>query len=161
MISITGLDKADVLAALYNASRPQGMGFMHYDPKPMTRDEAATLLAETTYFDYLKGRVMKLNLSKPDSFDEWGYDRDNGPGAAERALSSLRASGNVASPEIALAHSVGVVESAVRVELAMGERSGWAPGDRDTPAAFNLGLADVADELAPKVAKAVDSQLPK
>ncbi len=44
MISINGLDKAAVLAALYNASRPQGMGFMHYDPKPMEVEEARTLL---------------------------------------------------------------------------------------------------------------------
>lgn len=29
MISIEGLDKAAVLAALYNASHPQGLGFVH------------------------------------------------------------------------------------------------------------------------------------
>ena len=40
MISIEGLDKSKVLAALYNASRPQGMGFMQYDPNPMTEEEA-------------------------------------------------------------------------------------------------------------------------
>lgn len=40
-------------------------------------------------FDYLKGRVMKVNLSG-DTLNEWGYDRDNGTGAAERAIASLR-----------------------------------------------------------------------
>lgn len=43
-ISLAGLDKAAVLAALYNASRPQGMGFMHYDPTPMTVKEASKIL---------------------------------------------------------------------------------------------------------------------
>jgi len=55
-LSLKGLNKADVLAVLYNASKPQGMGFMHYDPKPMTRDKAKQLLdSGQTYFDYLNG----------------------------------------------------------------------------------------------------------
>ena len=70
-ISIVGLDKAVVLAALYNASRPQGMGFMHYNPTPMTADQAKELLNQTTYFDYLQGRVMKLDLST-DEISPWG-----------------------------------------------------------------------------------------
>lgn len=43
-ISIAGLDKAAVLAALYNAARPQGLGFLQYDPTPMTKDEAQKIL---------------------------------------------------------------------------------------------------------------------
>lgn len=100
MIDITGMDKADVLAALYNASRPQGMGYLHYTPTPMTKEEAAELLGgkttechtsgyrSPTYFDYLNGRVMKVDLSK-DQFDERLYDRDNGNGAASRALEKV------------------------------------------------------------------------
>jgi hypothetical protein len=34
-IDLKGLNKAAVLAALYNASKPQGMGFLQYDPTPM------------------------------------------------------------------------------------------------------------------------------
>ena len=45
MIQLSGLNKADVLAALYNASKPQGMGFLQYDPKPMTRAEAEGLFS--------------------------------------------------------------------------------------------------------------------
>lgn len=37
------------------------------------------------YFDYLKGRVMKVSISG-DSLDPRLYDRDNGQGAAARAL---------------------------------------------------------------------------
>ena len=63
-IDIKELNKADVLAALYNSSKPQGMGFLHYDAKLMSRKEAQKLLdAGQTYFDYLNGRVMKVDLS--------------------------------------------------------------------------------------------------
>lgn len=33
MINIKGLNKAKVLAALYNASKPLGLGILQYDPK--------------------------------------------------------------------------------------------------------------------------------
>lgn len=63
MLDLTGLDKAEVLAALYNSARALGLGLLHYDPEPMTRDQAAELLDEGgTYFDYLRGRVMKVDL---------------------------------------------------------------------------------------------------
>jgi hypothetical protein len=97
-ISIRGLDHADVLAVLYNASRPQGMGFLQFNPKDMTKDEAASLLEKNAvkppdkrgvYFDYLKGRVMKVRIGG-DTLDPRLYDRDNGDGAAERAINSLR-----------------------------------------------------------------------
>lgn len=39
-MDISGLSKASVLAALYNAARPQGMGFLQYDPKPMSEADA-------------------------------------------------------------------------------------------------------------------------
>lgn len=86
MIDISGLDKADVLAALYNGSRPQGLGVLHFDPQPMTVKEARSLVETGTYFDYLKGRVLKVDISG-DALDPRLYDRDLGEGAAERALS--------------------------------------------------------------------------
>lgn len=89
-IALTGLNKADVLAALYNASKPQGKGLLQHTPAPMTQDEAMAKLEKTTYFDYLNGRVMKVDLSG-DELDPWGYDRDNGQGAAERAIATLHA----------------------------------------------------------------------
>jgi hypothetical protein len=89
MISIVEMDKAEVLAALYNRAKPQGMGFLHYEPKDMSTDEAAEILAGQQRFDYLKGRVMKVDLSG-DKFDPRLYDRDNGDGAAERVVVALR-----------------------------------------------------------------------
>ncbi len=92
MVSTKGLSKAAVLAALYNASRPVGMGFFQFDPAPMTEEEAVELLENmkpSTYFDYLKGRVMKVDLKNDDGFEEWLYDRDTGAGAAQRAIDAL------------------------------------------------------------------------
>jgi hypothetical protein len=104
MVDIKGLDKADVLAALYNASSPLGMGRLQFRDGDMTREQAQELLGgkdsgdypggdhnKDHYFDYLYGRVMKVNL-KGDSFDEWGYDRDLGAGAAQRVIDRLRES---------------------------------------------------------------------
>lgn len=88
-IDISKLDKAEVLAALYNASQPLGMGILHYTPGDMTKEEAMRLLSEGKDFDYLKGRVMKIDLSD-ESFWPNSYDRDNGQGAAETAIAHLR-----------------------------------------------------------------------
>lgn len=91
MVSIKGLGKAKVLAALYNASHPQGMGFLQYTPEDMTEQEAQALLDQrgNFSFDYLKDRVMKVDI-RSDELDERLYDRDNGPGAAQRAIDSIR-----------------------------------------------------------------------
>lgn len=88
-IDISGIDKAELLAALYNRARPQGLGFLHYTPEPMNVDEARQLLKSSDgYFDYLQGRVMKVDLSG-DELTTWLYDRDNGEGAAATAIAHL------------------------------------------------------------------------
>ncbi len=93
-LNIKGQNKAAVLAALYNASQPLGMGFLHFTPEPMTLEEAEKQIADLDpfykrdgriSFDYLKGRVMKVDVGQ-DELWVGLYDRDNGPGAAERAL---------------------------------------------------------------------------
>jgi hypothetical protein len=88
MISIKGLDKAEVLQALYDRARTQGMGIFQYIPGPLSKEEAQSLLQTSSYFDYLKGRVMKIDMSG-DEIDPRLYDRDNGEGAAEAAISKL------------------------------------------------------------------------
>lgn len=94
-MDISKLDKAEVLAALYNNARPQGMGFIHFTPEDMTIEEArlclgqCDMLSGRVYFDYLKGRVMKVDLGK-DVLDTFLYNRDNGEGAAEEVIESLR-----------------------------------------------------------------------
>ena len=88
-INIAGIDKAAVLAALYNSSKQQGMGvFNAAGQKQLDIEKARELLKEATYFDYLAGRVMKIDLSD-DDLDPRLYDRDNGQGAAFRAIEHL------------------------------------------------------------------------
>lgn len=91
-VSIEGLSKPAVLAALYNASKQQGMGFMHArGATGMSVEQAAQELERGTYFDYLHGRVMKVDLKSDREFDPWSYDRDNGRGAAASVIAELRA----------------------------------------------------------------------
>lgn len=84
-LNIKGIDKARILVALYKGARPQGMGFFHDWRKPLTIKEARKLLGEQKRFDYLNGRVMKVDLRGDELFTA-GYDRDNGHGAARAAL---------------------------------------------------------------------------
>jgi hypothetical protein len=91
-MDISGIDKAELLAALYNGARQQGLGCLNargvFDMSP---EEAAKELAanERMYFDYLHGRVMKINL-RLDEMPTAAYNRDNGPDAAERIIAHLR-----------------------------------------------------------------------
>ena len=89
MIDTSGFSREEILIALYNRAKPQGMGFLHYTPEPMTLEQARELLEVSTYFDYVAGRVMKVDLSRNDGFDERLYDRDNGFGAAQYAIDQL------------------------------------------------------------------------
>lgn len=116
-VNIADLNVADVLAALYNASKPMGMGFLQAGGAPNVMDRAhaeqllrlgsdasgdyplgtAVLRGNPRYFDYVYGRPLKLDLS-PDNedFDPWGFDRDNGgEGTAQRVIDHLRATGSV------------------------------------------------------------------
>ena len=89
MINIKGLEKAKVLKALYDASHVQGMGFLQARDS-FTLEDAQKLIDEnqSLYFDYVYGRVLKVDLSK-DEFDEYLFDRDNYNGAAKDAIDAL------------------------------------------------------------------------
>lgn len=87
-VDLTKMNKAEVLATLYNRSHTQGLGFLQAVPGKMDTKKAEDLLKETTYFDYLHGKVMKIDLSK-DKLRTRFYNRDLGKRAAEDALSKL------------------------------------------------------------------------
>lgn len=87
-MDISQLSKPKVLAALFNAAKPLGLGVLHYKKDHvMDEQEANILLNEQTYFDYLEGRVMKVDLSKDELRTDL-YNRDNGESAAENAIVS-------------------------------------------------------------------------
>lgn len=90
MVDIKGLDKARVLKALYDHSHVQGRGVLQAVPEGLvTVEYCAGLLEKQTYFDYLHGRVLKVELSG-DEFDGRLYDLDCGEGAAQRAVDSIK-----------------------------------------------------------------------
>ena len=149
-INISDLNKADVLAALYNASKPLNFGFMDYDPTPMTREAAEKLLAQTTYFDYLNGRVMKVKLAS-DELDVWGYDRDNGEGAAELVVSELRAKGTINGTMVQATHHVNTLESAEDTKEHLGDKTKYD----EEGGTLHLGLSNHAEELGPAVDEAL------
>ena len=89
MINIKGLDKAQLLVELYNHSHQQGLGMMQ-PSRSLTIEDAKQLLEQTTYFDYLYGKVMKVDLSSDEEFEERLYDRDNGQGMAQSVVDGMR-----------------------------------------------------------------------
>ena len=156
MISTIGLDKAKVLAVLYNTARPQGMGFLPYDAKPMTVEEAADILKRTQYFDYLKGRVLKVDLRGEGEFEEGLYDRDNGTGCGYFAISFLRWTGEVYGPEIELVHKNGLTTAAVdATRMSFTESHMEQKGNIAT---LTLGADDAGGKLRDAVEKATNEQ---
>lgn len=103
VIDISGVEKAKVLKALYDNAQCLGMGFLQFVPGDLSIAEARDIIdfgsgnsagdyacnvGPRLYFDYFKGRVMKVDLSG-NTVDTALYDRDNGPGAGRRALSPI------------------------------------------------------------------------
>lgn len=151
-IDITGLNKARVLAALYNASRPQGLGFMNYEPTPMTEEQAQEILDNgQTYFDYLNGRVMKINLEE-DEVNTWAYNRDNGPNAAENVVEALRRINDTNSDDIQKIHQSGKASAIEHVEKHLNDETVEETCGNAT--VLHLGLREYRDALEPAIEKA-------
>lgn len=87
-IDISKHDKADVLIALYEFARVQGLGFLQARSDPLTKEQANELLKEGDYFDYVYGRVMKVHINGDQLWPAL-YDRDNGQGAAAAAIATI------------------------------------------------------------------------
>jgi hypothetical protein len=93
LIDITGVERAELLATLYNGAQPFGFGKNQFDPRDMTVAEAQTLLDNgQTEFDYLKGRLMKVKFTGDALLDDWGYDKTYGIDVVQRVVDNLRAS---------------------------------------------------------------------
>ena len=85
MVDIKGLDKAQVLKALYVYRH----GDLQKDGKGVTVEDCEKLLMQTTHFAYLNGRAMDVDLSG-DEFDPRTYDLYCGEGAAQRVVDTIR-----------------------------------------------------------------------
>ncbi|SHF41536.1 hypothetical protein SAMN05444392_12325 [Seinonella peptonophila] len=100
-INIADLNKAAVLAALYNNAKPQGKSWLWYR---MTIKQAQALLVTHVdfKFDGVNNRVLKVDLSG-EEFDSSLYDLHNGTGKAERTVNHLRETGFVECSNIDIA----------------------------------------------------------
>ena len=117
----------------------------------MTKEQAEEILKTGYSFDYLKGRVMKVDLDK-NEFESRSYDRDNGEGAADKVVAILRQKGTVNSDEIKQAHSKGVIEAAKDVRETLNTET-TSYGNT-----IGLGLSDLKDVIEPKVNKALEDK---
>jgi len=151
-ISLTGLDKAKVLAALYNAAKPQGLGFIHYDNKPMTPEKAEEIISGgNTDFDYLKGRVMKVDLSG-ETLDPYLYDQDNGQGTAKRVIDEIRKGGSVGSAAICAIHTKNTAKSARQAEDWANQKT--VIDSNGNPPTITLGGSEFGEKLKKAIEKA-------
>jgi hypothetical protein len=113
MIDVKGIETARLFQELYEHSKPIGMGRLQYVPGPMPieqarefikvasemkkearelikqQDEATKNPRVRIYFDYVFGRVMKVDIGG-DEINPALYDRDNGEGAAAAAVAAAR-----------------------------------------------------------------------
>ena len=91
IIDISGLNKKEVLRALFRAAKPLGLGLLYYNPNDDISDEqAAKIMSGKGYIDYLAGRLMKINLTESTTMlDVYLFNRDNGEGAAQRAIAEI------------------------------------------------------------------------
>ena len=143
-VSIKGLDKAVVFAALYNRAKAQGMGFTKYDPEPMTAEQAQENIGQFGYFDYVLGRVMKIDLSGND-VSTGGYNRDNGQGAVEEVIAELRDGGAVNSPSIRNAHSKSTLAAAAHLAHNQDEQSSSEVDGNILK--MHIGISDIWDDV--------------
>lgn len=163
-IDITGLDKAAVLAALFNASAPQGFGFLQAGngPQVMSLEDAQVMIdlapapmipgmtdERALEYDYVLGRPLKVSLGG-DEFNPWGFDRDNGgPGSAQKVIDRLRATSQVDTPE-----SAETRESLTRVKAHQ------AMQIANTPTTFDGHTMHLGgDDAGAVLEQAVDAQM--
>lgn len=85
--------KAMLLQELYNNSKPQGMGMLRFVPGDMPLDMALELIERQQNFDYVAGRVIKVNFDRcatPSDVVGRLYDRDIGEGSFDKCFARAR-----------------------------------------------------------------------
>ncbi len=79
---VTGCNLIEAVKIAYELSSPQGMGFLHYTPGPLTEDEVKEVelrLIEPTgrvavRLDYIKGRACKFSILRDAENRLWVYN---------------------------------------------------------------------------------------
>jgi hypothetical protein len=85
MIDITGIDLVKFVQKVYELSVPQGLGFLHFTPTPLSEEEAKKIIdfdgrmksKIKVSMDYVSGRACKMIVWEKDGklgiADSW-YD---------------------------------------------------------------------------------------
>ena len=65
MLDITGVNLVKFVKEVYNLSRPQGLGFIHFTPGPLSSNEASLYVRPPGSYirvstDYIRGRACKM-----------------------------------------------------------------------------------------------------
>lgn len=95
VIDISSKDRNEVLASLYNASTPVGMGFADYNPMTWTKEIAAMYFEQfgqpdsngVITFKWVMGRPLNCKFVDNLVYVS-GYNNDNEWGLAQRAIST-------------------------------------------------------------------------
>lgn len=92
-VSIAGLDKAQVLEALWKgasvSSHPILAVLAADNPRPSKQELVQALSGRGAYVDYLRGRSIKCAFNE-DQVNVSLYDRDNGQGRFAEIVGQLR-----------------------------------------------------------------------
>ena len=88
---------------------------------------------------------MKVDLSG-DSFDPWGYDRDNGQGAAKVVVDELRSTGETNGNMINGIHVHGRERAAIIASEHLGGVSHFT-----APGVLEAGYDGLSDDVATKI----------
>ena len=83
-IDISPFRKEDVLVALYSHAKQVGLGSLQ-DNIELTQDAAKKILDQSSYVDYLHGRLIKVDFEH-HLLDPFNYDAQYGVGHAFSAL---------------------------------------------------------------------------
>lgn len=84
-IDVTNCNLRTLVAKAYDLSSPRGMGFLHFNPKPLSETEIDAIIerGDKRYpvdMDYVNGRSIKLHVRKTGDklfiSDPW-YDHDS------------------------------------------------------------------------------------
>lgn len=85
VVDISRKDKAEVLCALYNASRRSKSS----NPDDiLTKSEAESLLKTRTSFEFVKSHIMRIDLTT-NIVDTTRFNHANGPQTAEDAIENV------------------------------------------------------------------------
>ena len=62
-----------LVQTIYDLSKPQGMGFLHFTAEPMTDEQAEAIVKSASkstgsalYLDYVPGRACKMSVHRDD-----------------------------------------------------------------------------------------------